>query len=255
VARAFALWRRPYRRGSSKGRAIEVSTGGKSVYCSRVISATRPLLLGSASPRRSAILSSLGIPFVVLPGNISEDVEPGEMPLGYLERIVRTKLEAVWSRLDREGAPGGASGGVAAILVADTIVVIDATIVGKPADFADARVTLTRLVGRTHTVFTRYLVARPTSEGDRARHVFVARTVRTEVKLRDATPAEVAAYAATGEGLDKAGAYAAQGIGSFLVEALTGSYSNVVGLPACELITDLQESGLLGGFPAALPEL
>lgn len=219
-----------------------------------MISEKTPLLLGSASPRRSAILASLGIPFVVLPADIDEDVHPGEPPLRYLERVVEAKLEAVWSRLDVDGPPGGVSGGVAAVLVADTIVVIDEAIVGKPADVADAQITLARLVGRTHTVFTRYALGRRvrnTSEHP----LFVARTVKTEVKLRDATPDEVKAYASTGEGLDKAGAYAAQGIGAFLVERLAGSYSNVVGLPACELITDLQQSGLLGVFPRAVAEL
>ena len=218
-----------------------------------MITEKTPLLLGSASPRRSAILASLGIPFVVLPADIDEDVQAGESPLRYLERIVEAKLAAVWSRLDVQGPPGGASG-VAAVLVADTIVVLDDAIVGKPADVADARVTLARLVGRKHTVFTRYLLGRHVRNGSGQQHLG-ARTVSTEVKLRDATPDEVKAYAATGEGLDKAGAYAAQGIGTFLVEGLVGSYSNVVGLPACELITDLQRSGLLGVFPRAVAEL
>jgi septum formation protein len=217
-----------------------------------VITEKNPLLLGSASPRRSAILASLGIPFVVLPADIDEDVHPGEPPLGYLERIVEAKLAAVWSRLEVDGLSGAVS--VAAVLVADTIVVLDETIVGKPADVADAQVTLARLVGRTHTVFTRYLLGRHVRTRSGQQHLG-ARTVRTEVKLRDATPDEVEAYARTGEGLDKAGAYAAQGIGAFLVEGLAGSYSNVVGLPACELITDLQQSGLLGVFPKAVAEL
>lgn len=211
------------------------------------------MLLGSASPRRSAILASLGIPFVVLPADIDEAVHPGEPPLRYLERVVEAKLEAVRSRLDVDGPPGGAPGGVAAVLVADTIVVIDETIVGKPVDVADAQIILARLVGRTHTVFTRYLLGRKVRSP--SEHHFVARTVKTEVKLRGATPDEVKAYARTGEGLDKAGAYAAQGIGAFLVERLAGSYSNVVGLPACELITDLQQSGLLGVFPRAVADL
>ena len=80
----------------------------------------------------------------------------------------------------------------------------------------------------------------------------LARTVQTEVKLRAATQQEVHGYARTGEGLDKAGAYAAQGLGAFLVEGVTGSYTNVVGLPVCELVSDLQALGLLRGFPADL---
>jgi nucleoside triphosphate pyrophosphatase len=226
-----------------------------------VIHSTRPLLLGSASPRRRDILGSLGLPFLVLAADIVEDVLDGEEPLGYLERIASAKLEAIWARLERGGigaaAPGNAAApaprGVSAVLVADTTVVIDGSIVGKPADIAEAIATLSRLVGRDHEVYTRYAIGRA-ERGPGA--VLRARTVRTLVRLRDATAAEVEAYARTGEGLDKAGAYAAQGIGSFLVEGVTGSYSNVVGLPACELVRDLSELGLIGVFPAlARPEL
>ncbi len=213
-----------------------------------VIDPSRPLLLGSASPRRRDILSSLPLPFVLLAADIVEDTLPGETPRVYLERIAAAKLDAIWGRLEREGLPHGARGGVAAVRVADTTVVIDAAIVGKPADEADAVAILSRLVGRTHEVLTRYVIARA-EPGPGA--VLCARTGRTEVSLRAATAAEVEAYARTGEGLDKAGAYAAQGIGSFLVEGVTGSYSNVVGLPACEVIGDLTRLGLLGVFPGA----
>lgn len=207
-----------------------------------------PLVLGSASPRRSDILSSLGIPFVVLPGNIEEATRPGEAPLAYVERIALGKLEAVWGRLAQGGPPAVASRGVAGVLVADTIVVIDGEILGKPADTGEAVHMLERLAGRTHTVFTRYCIgaAEPRTADQQVR---AARTVRTEVRIRAATPAEIRGYAATGEGLDKAGAYAAQGIGAFLVEAIDGSYTNVVGLPACEVVSDLGRLGLLGDFP------
>ena len=216
-----------------------------------MICSTRPLLLGSGSPRRRDILTSLRVPFVVLAADIVEDVAPGEAPEAYLERVAAAKLDAIWARVG--GANDGSlpSGGVAAILVADTTVVIDGAIVGKPADVADAVTTLSRLVGRTHDVFTRYLIARPEGAGAGQSGVLAGRTVQTRVTLRGASSAEVAAYARTGEGLDKAGAYAAQGIGSFLVEGVSGSYSNVVGLPACELVSDLTLLGLLDGFPAA----
>ena len=135
------------------------------------------------------------------------------------------------------------------MLVADTTVVIDGQILGKPADAADAVAILSRLVGRSHDVFTCYAIGRA-EPGEGA--LLATRTVHTEVRLRRASAAEVEAYARTGEGLDKAGAYAAQGIGTFLVEGVTGSYSNVVGLPACELVSDLTRLGLLAGFPGAL---
>lgn len=208
-----------------------------------MISSSCPLLLGSASPRRRSILESLGISIVVLPGDALETVLPGEAPTAYLERIALDKLAGVRALCGATGLPRGP---VSAILVADTIVVIDDQIVGKPEDAADAVTTLNRLVGRTHTVLTRYVLAEP---GPGPGGVLAARTVKTAVKLREATPEEVRGYAATGEGLDKAGAYAAQGIGAFLVEAITGSYSNVVGLPACELVSDLLRHGLLPVFP------
>ncbi|MEO8178372.1 MAG: Maf family nucleotide pyrophosphatase [Deltaproteobacteria bacterium] len=221
-----------------------------------MISRSRPLLLGSASPRRSALIASLGLPFTVLPADIVEDEEPGERPRDYLERIASAKLAAVQARLEREGMPASAPQGIAAIVVADTTVVIDDTIVGKPADVQEAIATLTRLVGRTHTVLTRYVIAAgfdpghaPPSPAAPSRAALLARTVQTEVKLRAATQHEVHGYAQTGEGLDKAGAYAAQGLGAFLVEGVTGSYTNVVGLPVCELVSDLQVLGLLRGFP------
>lgn len=213
-----------------------------------VISRARPLLLGSASPRRSSLLASLGLPFVVLPADIVEDVEPGEGPQAYLERIASAKLAAVQARLANAPRPLDASAGVAAILVADTTVVIDDSIVGKPADVAEAVSTLNRLVGRTHTVLTRYVVGGTVPRGEPA----IQRTVSTQVTLRAASAEEVLGYARSREGLDKAGAYAAQGLGAFLVEAVSGSYTNVVGLPVCELVSDLKQAGLLQSFPADL---
>jgi septum formation protein len=194
-----------------------------------------PLILGSASPRRREILSGLGLTLVVLPADIDESVRAGESPAAYLERIVQEKLEAVTSRLGAQPA--------AAVLVADTSVIIDGDILGKPSDSADAVRLLTRLCGRVHRVHTRYAIGRP--DGALA----VARTVTTEVTLRAASADEIERYARSGEGLDKAGAYAAQGIGSFLVERVNGSYTNVVGLPACEVVLDLKQHGMLGPFP------
>ncbi|HTQ05775.1 MAG TPA: Maf family protein [Polyangiaceae bacterium] len=194
-----------------------------------------PLILGSASPRRREILAGLGVAIVVLPADIDESVGPGEAAAAYLERIVGGKLRAVARRLGAQPAR--------ALLVADTSVVIDGEILGKPQDTADAVRLLSRLCGRVHRVHTRYAIGRPNGE------LVVARTVTTEVTLRAASADEIERYARSGEGLDKAGAYAAQGIGSFLVERVNGSYTNVVGLPACEVVLDLKQHGLLGPFP------
>lgn len=201
-----------------------------------MISAETPLLLGSASPRRRDILAGMGLPIRIEPADIPEDVLPGEAPLDYVARIVEGKLAAVGQRTT---AP------FAAALVADTTVVIDGDVLGKPDDVTDAARLLRRIVGRTHTVYTRYAISLPSAPSQ----VQVARTVATEVTLRAASEDEITRYAASGEGLDKAGAYAAQGIGAFLIERLSGSYSNVVGLPACEVMLDLRALGVLGAFP------
>jgi septum formation protein len=200
-----------------------------------IVNAQNPLILGSASPRRREILTGLGLPIFVLPADVDESVRAGEGPAAYLERVVGAKLGRVTERLgEREGA---------AILVADTSVIVDDDILGKPTDVADAVFLLTRLCGRMHRVLTRYAIGLPNGV------LVAARTVTTEVWLRAASTDEIAAYARSGEGLDKAGAYAAQGVGAFLVERMNGSYTNVVGLPACEVVVDLKQHGLLGPFP------
>jgi len=172
----------------------------------------------------------------VAPADVVEDVIGAEEPLAYLERIVGDKLGAV----ARRGHTG-----VGGLLVADTTVVLDGEILGKPRDVDEAERLVQRLIGRTHVVYTRYAISGPLAPGAALR----SRSVRSEVTMRAATPAEVRRYAETGEGLDKAGAYAVQGIGTFLIERIDGSYSNVVGLPACEVVLDLVELGLLAGFP------
>jgi septum formation protein len=200
-----------------------------------LIDAAHPLVLGSGSPRRREIVSALGLPFRVLAADIDEALLPGEAPLAYLERIAAEKLASVRARLG--DAPH------AAILVADTSVVVDGDVLGKPTDRDDAVRLFSRIVGRTHSVYTRYAFGRACEAG-----VSAARSVETQVQMRAAEPAEIRAYAATGEGLDKAGAYAAQGIGAFFIERIAGSYSNVVGLPACEVLADFRALGLVGSL-------
>jgi septum formation protein len=201
-----------------------------------------PLVLGSASPRRREILSSMGIPILVVKGDVDETRRPDEAPARYLERVVRDKLSDVVGRLAGLGAAPG-------VVVADTIVVLGDEILGKPKDVSEAATLVGRLVGRSHVVHTRYAV----SVAPELARPFVERTVMSTVTMRAASADEVRRYAQTGEGLDKAGAYAAQGIGAFLIERIDGSFSNVVGLPACEVVMDLMAAGLLpGDFPRAL---
>ncbi len=178
----------------------------------------------------------MGIELRVSPASISEDVLPAERPADFLRRIVRSKLDAVLRQ--------GSDMPRAAVLVADTIVVIDGEILGKPTDVEDNVRLVGRIAGRQHTVYTRYAIAVAGSESSPHE-----RTVCTDVWMRAASPDELSRYAATGEGADKAGGYALQGIGAFLVERIAGSHSNVIGLPACEVVSDLASLGVLGPFP------
>ncbi len=225
-----------------------------------MIDSRAPLLLGSGSPRRREILTSLGIPIRVAKAEVDETVRPGEGPEPYLVRVVADKLAAVAALPE--------VGGCAGVLVADTSVIVDGVTLGKPEGVAGARAMLRALSGRAHEVWTRFAVAAvgarsaPGAAGvslaagapgvagaSLAAGAAIAETVRTRVWFRALDEAEIAAYADTGEGLDKAGAYAIQGVGAFAVERIEGSYSNVVGLPACEVVLALGRAGLLGGFP------
>ena len=210
----------------------------------RTLEGSSVLVLGSASPRRRDILRGLGVPIEVIAADVDESRGPGEPPDAYLERIVRAKLVAVCGRVIAAAEPHHV-----AVLVADTTVIIDGDVLGKPSDVADAERLLRQICGRTHVVKTRYAIATTESWPSAA----CERTVETQVSLRGASDDELKRYAATREGLDKAGAYAAQGIGAFLVERIEGSYTNVVGLPACEVVRDLQALRLLRDFPAAVP--
>ncbi|MFO0592258.1 MAG: Maf family protein [Polyangiaceae bacterium] len=206
-----------------------------------MIDRSTPLLLGSGSPRRREILAALGIFVRVAKADVDESVLPGEGPEPYLARVVADKLAAVARLPDVRGCGG--------LLVADTTVIVDGAPIGKPADEADARAMLRSLSGRAHEVWTRFAVGAPPSGDGTMPGGALAETVRTRVWFRSLDEAEIAAYAATGEGLDKAGAYAIQGIGAFAVERIEGSYSNVVGLPACEVVLALRRAGLLAAFP------
>jgi septum formation protein len=179
------------------------------------------------------------VPHVVVAANADEAVRPGEDADTYLARVARAKLAAVLAILPRDVAERAP-----AVLVADTSVVVDAEVLGKPADVDEAERMVARLAGRTHEVKTRFAVAwsGPRRTGDEVAH---EETVTTRVTFRSLTPREVRAYAESGEGLDKAGAYAVQGLGAAIVSRVCGSYTNVVGLPACEVVVALSRLGIV----------
>jgi septum formation protein len=202
-----------------------------------MIDTQNPLLLGSGSPRRRELLELLGLPLRVVPVAIDESVRAGEHPDAYLERITIAKLAAVTASPQVVGC--------GAVLVADTIVLHAGAVLGKPRDESEAARMLRMLSGEVHDVWTRFALAGP---DDPARPAH-AETVRTHVYFRRLEEHEIVGYAASGEGLDKAGAYAIQGLGGFMVWRIEGSYHNVVGLPVCEVIVALRALGLLGAFP------
>jgi len=186
---------------------------------------TPRLVLASSSPRRAEILTSLGIPFRVDPGDVDETALPGEGPEATARRLAEAKAAAVAPR-----HPG------AWILAADTLVVLGEDVLGKPRDDAEAAHMLSRLSGRDHRVVTGTCL-RPaggpgTTEAD-----------WSLVRFAPLSEDEIAWYVATGEPRDKAGAYAVQGLGARFVERIEGSFTNVMGLPARAVYRLLRESG------------
>ncbi len=189
------------------------------------------IILASASPRRAGLLRQIGLPFLVAPSAVDEEehVSSAEeaRPEELATRLALAKAQTVARRLGR-----------GLVLGADTMVVCDEAVLGKPRDTAEAQAFLIRLSGRTHRVITG--VALLQAETGRAE---VAAAV-TAVRMRPFDAAEAAAYVATGEPMDKAGGYAVQGRGALLVEAIEGEYSNVVGLPLITLAELLRRFGL-----------
>jgi septum formation protein len=190
-----------------------------------------PLVLGSGSPRRRELLARAGIAFEVLPADIDESARDGEEPAAFALRLARAKAHAVATRVG--AAPRRL------VLGADTIVVIDGDVLGKPTDPEDAVRLLGRLVGREHRVLTAVAVLASDRADDAATCV-----VASQVVMRSAGEDEIRRYVATGESLDKAGAYAAQGEGRRFIERIDGSETNVIGLPMEETLALLRDSGL-----------
>jgi septum formation protein len=176
------------------------------------------IILASRSPRRKELLKELNIKFECFYPEIDESTLPNEAPEGHALRLARTKAHKVAEVL-----------GEGLFIGADTVVALDGAIFGKPKDIADAEDILSCLSGNTHSVITAYCVL------DKPSGKEVLKAVETLVTIKELTDIEIREYVATSEPMDKAGAYAIQGIGAFMVEKIIGSYSNVVGLPTQEL--------------------
>ncbi len=189
-----------------------------------------PLILASASPRRQALLAGQGLGFEVVPSTLKEPApEPGEAPADYAARMARLKGLDIAARHPNK-----------VIVSADTIVVQDENILGKPKDAANALDMLTSLSGRWHEVMTGFCVLRQRGG------ISLCRTVTTRVHMADNSHDMLRGYIDTGEPMDKAGAYGIQGIGAFLVDEVQGSYTNVVGLPLRSVLDFLLEIKAIG---------
>ena len=208
---------------------------------SAIFSILRPLFLASASPRRSAFFAELGLPIACIhPAKNTEPLPlPGENPEDYTLRAARLKAANVLANLP---SPAAVQTPSPVIIAADTVVVLDNVILGKPRDTAHAFAMLKNLAGKTHTVITGCAVFMDARE-----HSF---TERTSVSMWDCPEALLRAYARSAEPADKAGAYAVQGAGACLVRSIEGSWSNVVGLPLSELVRTLLT---IGAIESAIP--
>ncbi|HEY9037059.1 MAG TPA: Maf family protein [Pseudomonadales bacterium] len=191
---------------------------------------SRPICLASASPRRKALLAQIGVSCQQRSTDIDERPLSGEDPVAYVQRLARAKAEACLMQDEAVLAEQ-------VIVAADTAVVMDGCILGKPTDEQDAMRMLDRLSGRWHRVHTGVAVLSP--------HGMSLCCVTTRVRMNSISRSDAQAYWASGEPLDKAGAYGIQGLGAVFIERIEGSYSAVVGLPLCETAALLVQHGVM----------
>jgi septum formation protein len=185
------------------------------------------LILASSSPRRRELLASIGLDFEVIPSNVPEERQRGEAPEEYVARLSREKAEAI-----------AAQHGDRWIIAADTTVLLGDQLLEKPVDRADAARMLGTISGQTHTVYSGVTLL------NMERQYRDTRVAETEVRILRLSPEDIDWYVASGEPLDKAGAYAAQGIGAIFIDSIHGSYTNVVGLPLALLFQMLRKAGI-----------
>ncbi|HEX9160531.1 MAG TPA: Maf family protein [Thermoanaerobaculia bacterium] len=185
------------------------------------------LILASSSPRRRELLGSIGVDFEVMPSQIPEEHHPGEAPEEYVARLSREKAHTIaMQHRDRW------------IIAADTTVLLGEQLLEKPVDDRDAVRMLSLIAGRTHTVYSGVTLQ------NLERGFHDTRVAESEVRMLPLSPDDIEWYVATGEPLDKAGAYAVQGIGSMFIDSIHGSYTNVVGLPLAMLFQMMRKAGI-----------
>ena len=187
------------------------------------------LILASKSPRRRYLLKQAGLSFAVIPSQFDESNVPLSSPEAYVKLLAEAKANQVSEDYPEKWVIG-----------ADTIVMIDETLLGKPESRAEARLMLKRLSGKTHQVFTGYCIC------CKSKNRSYSEVIKTDVRFKNLSDTEIEWYIRTNEPFDKAGAYAIQGLGTFLVKSIKGSYTNVVGLPVCEVVEFLIDEGIIG---------
>jgi len=190
-----------------------------------------PFILASASSRRQELLREAGFSFEIVPSQADESLLLGEGPVEYVSRLARVKALDIGGKIQDRW-----------VLAADTVVAIEGKILGKPAHPREAEEMLRRLSGRVHEVHTGYCLLKSDTSQMRER------VVTTKVKFKAPSDSEIQWYIGKEEPLDKAGAYAIQGKAAFMVEEVHGSYTNVVGLPLCEVVEDLRAIGAADPF-------
>lgn len=217
---------------------------------------TTQIILASASPRRKELLERLGFNVKTVPSNVIEIRDEDESPENFVKRMSRAKVLAVVERLrstmyateqevvrPRRAQAATKEVGARWVVGADTIVVLGETVLGKPKDNPEAVDMLMRLAGAEHVVITGFCLF------DIVKNKEGLQAVTSTVRFKNISRSEAEKYVALGESLDKAGAYAVQGVGAYLVESIDGSYTNVVGLPLCQVIEMMQEMGAQDVLP------
>lgn len=202
---------------------------GSSIKTCMGITISGRFILASASPRRIELLKLMGLDFEVMPSGIDETIHRGETPREHVLRLSEEKALAI-ARLHTD----------AWVLGADTIVIIEGEVLGKPGSPPEAKEMLEKLSGREHEVFTGFSIAR------REAGILIREVVESTVLFREITGDEMDWYTASEEPYDKAGAYAVQGMGAFFIREIRGSYTNVMGLPLCEVVDALRSVSAIG---------
>jgi septum formation protein len=192
------------------------------------ICVTNPFILASASPRRQELLRQVGLKFKIMPAHVNEEHLPQESPRQHVHRLAGNKAMAIAGKYPD-----------AWVLGADTIVVIDDRILGKPKGKAQAKEMLQTLSGREHKVFTGFTIAHVAAK------ISKTKVIRSAVRFKNISAEELTWYIGCAEPYDKAGGYAVQGKGAFFIKSIRGSYTNVIGLPLSEVLEELKNLGAI----------